>query len=280
MKRLRLQGEEEALRFIGKQGSDEAHFIYAAGSQPMWMQTTAGRMAGMFGTWSMWAKDMLISSMRNATWGQRAAFMTRTSALSAAIGLVGHEVGVNMWNWIAPTGLAYAGGPWLDYVHDLREVISSPMDKRAAATKRLIRDVGSLSFPGQIFFRDVTAAMGERDDPKTQALSIFLGRPTKEPFAMTWLLDPGVPVEAQMDDLERMRWLDSPTGDTDDTFVTFNAAEQFPIMLQPDVRVKQTATRRRSNRVPPPTPAQAESFIQGDVSGAFDPNLLHQDQRP
>lgn len=200
MDRLRRFGREDALRFIGRQAADETNFIYGMGSQPLWMQTSFGRLAGMFGTFSLNQKDLFMQAMKYGTMGQRAGFIARSAAVVGALGLIGYYAGVNITGYLSPAAVFnWAGGPAVDYLIDLKQLVDAPVDQKAAAARRLARDVGGLAFPGQMFLSDLGRMQDETDDPRLAALLMMLGRPTKRSSALQWGYDPSIPLVPPMD---------------------------------------------------------------------------------
>lgn len=183
-------GGEAALRYIGKQAADEAHFLYGAASSPPWMQRPFMRLFGVFGQWPLWAKQMYWNRMRNATPRQVAAFWGRTAAITGMFANMTIQSGISMWNWIAPAALGYAGGPALQLAILARDVIDRPMDQKAAALKRLGAEAGGLLIPGQLFYNEMTTAL-DQDDPRRSALLLTLGRPVdRGNFNFDVVLDP------------------------------------------------------------------------------------------
>lgn len=180
--RLRYQSETNALDFIGKMSADETHFIYGMGNQPAWMQNPFGKFMGMFGTWPLWQKEVYSRVMRNGTAGQKMAAAARTSILIGATALVGHEIGSNMMNWMAPFFFTWTGGPGVDYAIAIKDAIDAPMDQKASALKRLAEQAPRLAVPGQVLMRDIGDAFGATEDPALRALYILVGRPTDAHF--------------------------------------------------------------------------------------------------
>jgi len=184
-------GREEALLFIGRQAADEANFIYGAAASPTWMQRPFGRLVGVFGQWPLWSYELYARRMKHATAAQKGKFWVRTAGLIGAFANMSMQSGIDMWNWMAPASLEFAGGPFVDVLVDLKEVIGAPLDRRAAAIKRMAGTVGSLSFPGQIMFQELSRAV-DTNDPRQAALMLTLGRPADQQgnFAYDFILDP------------------------------------------------------------------------------------------
>ena len=183
-------GREEALLWIGKQAADEGHFIYGAAASPTWMQRPFGRLLGVFGQWPLWAFELYARRMAHGTPKQIGQFWARTLALTGVFANMTAQSGINLWSWVAPTSLEYGGGPFTDILVDMKNIVDSPLDRRAAAIKRMALDFGSLAVPGQIFYSEFSRAMAEHD-PRQSALMIGLGRPVDSGnFAYDWVISP------------------------------------------------------------------------------------------
>ena len=168
-------GREAALDWIGKQAADEAHFIYGVSASPTWMQRPFGRLIGVFGQWPLWLSDLYFRRTAHATRKQQIQFSVRTLSLMGLIGNMGFQAGVNMWSWMAPTSLGFGGGPFVDVMLDMKNIVDAPIDRKAEALKRMTSDIGSLSFPGQQFYRDIESSLDE-NVPSQMALRLLLGR--------------------------------------------------------------------------------------------------------
>ena len=149
------EGRERALQFIGKQAADEAHFIYGVSASPGWMQRPFGRLAGVFGQWPLWLSELYFRRRAHATPRQQIALGVRTLSLMGLVGNMGFQLGVDMWSWMAPTSLQFGGGPTLDTFVDLKALVDAPIDRKQAAAVRLGQQMGSLAFPGQLFYREI-----------------------------------------------------------------------------------------------------------------------------
>jgi hypothetical protein len=144
----------------------------------------------MFGQWSLWAKQLYFNRLVHATPKQRAAFITRTVAVSGAIANIGYQTNTDMWNWLAPLSLNYGGGPVVQSAVDARNLWIAPMEQKPAAARRLASSIGSLAFPAQLAFVDLNRALDEQD-PRQAALRMTLGRPLNDSnFNYDWVINP------------------------------------------------------------------------------------------
>lgn len=172
-------GRSKALQWIGKQGADEANWIYGAGAQPAWLQNAVGRQFGMFGTWSMWATELYWRRAKNATPKQFAAFHARTLALVGIFANMTMQSGYNMWSYIAPSSMLWAGGPVFDNLIQIKQIADSPMDQKASALTGLAKQVGRLSLPGQVAYSEFRDGLNS-SNPAHAAMRVMIGRPLEQ----------------------------------------------------------------------------------------------------
>lgn len=185
-------GREEALLFIGKQASDEANFIYGMAATPGWMQRPFGKMLGIFGQWPMWAYELYGRRMQHSTNRQWGAFTARTLSLMGMFTNIGVQSGVNMWNWMGPAAMAYGGGPIVDALIDVRDIVIAPVDRKGGAFKRLRQDLLGLALPGQVFVNELARSISQ-PTPTQAAISLTLGKPADQGnFAFDYIFAPGV----------------------------------------------------------------------------------------
>ena len=81
-----------------------------------------------------------------------------------------------MWSWMAPTSLEFAGGPAVDVAVDFKALVDAPLDRKSQAARTLAGTVGSLSFPGQLFYNEIGDVLNA-DDLQQGAFRLLLGRP-------------------------------------------------------------------------------------------------------
>jgi len=177
-KLYRENGAETALRWIGKMGADEAHWIYGIGAQPALMQKPVGRYVGMFGTWPLWASELYFQRTKHATFKQQAALFVRTAALIGAYGNMIAQTGYDLWKWIAPASvMTWSGGPIVDVAIAAKDLIEAEntLEAKGRALKHLARNSFSLGYPGQYFIRDLGYSLDSRD-PVEGAIKMILGR--------------------------------------------------------------------------------------------------------
>ncbi len=188
-------GRESALQYIGKQAADEAHFIYGTAASPGWMQRPFGRLFGVFGQWPLWLSELYFRRTAHATATQKIAFSVRSLSLMGLTANMGFQAGVNMWSWMAPTSLEFAGGPAVDVAIDFKALVDAPLDRKSQAGRQLAATMGSLAFPGQLFYNEIGDVVGA-DDLQGAAFRLLLGRPAD---ALNFAYDtsnlPAVPVE-------------------------------------------------------------------------------------
>lgn len=241
MKRLKYFGREDALRFIGKEAADEANFIYGIGAQPSMMQGPFGRFFGMFGTYPLWAKEIILNKWAYGTLSQKSAMSLRYATVGTAIGMIGAYAGVNMWNWISPLSIfSWAGGPMVDQVIDAHQIVTAPMDQKWSAARRLGQHMAGLTYPGQAFLHDIVKANEATEDPGLQVLLVLLGHPTKESMAMKYLFDPSLPFTPQQDP-DRAAWLKAQNGVVPETYTQPALSIPQPSLGGPNWRARSAA---------------------------------------
>ena len=171
--------EESALQFAGRMVTDENQFQYGLATQPLYLQTTAGKLAGMFSSWPLWAKEFYTFRFMNMTAAQKRVFIARTSITSAAIGITGSTLGYNLWSWVSPTAIInYSGGPPVDVAEGIRDIVDKPFNQKVGAVQRVAREIGRMAFPGQQAARDITRVLSDTSDPQDMVLGLLLGRQT------------------------------------------------------------------------------------------------------
>ena len=184
MRVLTRDGEEAALRYIGRQGTDLSNYIYGMGAQPLMLQNTAGRFFGMFGTWAVWQKDLMFSNWKNASLGGKTKMAYRYGTMVAALAAIGYRWGFNVGSWMAPmVPLSYVGGPAVQLVVDMRDLMSSPIGYRMRAAGRLAKNIGRLAYPGQLAVESFNRSLQELSDsdPWSAMTAAFFGRPVRRP---------------------------------------------------------------------------------------------------
>ncbi len=178
IERLKVS-DDRGLGYLGKTAADENHFIYAMSTQPLALQTGAGRFLGMFASWPLWAIQMYTFRLGNMSFRQQLLFTARNSIAAGSIGVVGLELGYNLWSWIAPTSMfTYGGGPGVEMVDGMRDLIRAPIDRKAGAIQKLTRLFGKVAFPGMQTVRDINRVLEDTNDPMEMAFGMVLGRPT------------------------------------------------------------------------------------------------------
>jgi hypothetical protein len=108
--------------------------------------------------------EFYLRRAKNGTPRQRAALYARTVALMGAFANMSLQTGISMWSWIAPVNLfGWAGGPFVDWLIQLRRIYKSPLDQKADAVNVLANSVGRIALPGQGFVRDVRRSLDASD---------------------------------------------------------------------------------------------------------------------
>ncbi|MCI0561828.1 MAG: hypothetical protein MN733_25355 [Nitrososphaera sp.] len=192
LRQMRGLNEEEALRYIGAQAANETHFVYKMMNQPGWVQTSWGKVANVFGTWPMNAREVYYRSLRNGTRKQRAQFIARTGLTMSAVGVLANSTGTNLWSWISPLAwLNYFGGPQVDTLADVGDVIGGSHLERAQAFNRLLTKTPFTFLPGFRATMDL-AALEQGENSEHSFYIWALGRPQLPGphYTMQYLMNP------------------------------------------------------------------------------------------
>lgn len=186
-------GREAALDYAGRIASDESQFIYGMGAQPALLQNPFVRMFGMFGTWPLWAGEMYFNRMWKGTAKQRFAMGVRTATLMGIFTNMTMQTGYDFMNWMAPSSvLSWTGGPVTDHTVNMWRLLDADINQKRGALETLVKGVGRLVLPGQVFFTyDLPKAL-DSDDAAEAAMKMFLGREIDDyNFALEYIYDPG-----------------------------------------------------------------------------------------
>ncbi len=179
MLRLERFGNDKALDYIGKAGSDEVHFIYGSNAAPLLLQSTPGRLAGMFTSWPLWAKEAFWTRMKRGTPSQKAAFWVRTGTVAGALYLVGKEFDVDLTAWVAPLApLNISAGPILDEVMGAAQFFNASLASKPKVASRIGKEFLKNAIPGAGFFRNVRFTLEEAETPTDMFFNLALGRST------------------------------------------------------------------------------------------------------
>src|SRR5215203_232360 len=111
-----------AAKNLAHQTGAETAFIYGLQNHPYLWGTTIGRLAGQFGTWSMWTRNHLARTATRGTTKERAVRMGRYAIGEAATWAVGRATGFNMNSWYMHSGLLFLGGPAVQQVQDFEDL--------------------------------------------------------------------------------------------------------------------------------------------------------------
>lgn len=95
---------DEAAQFLGRNTGSEQVGVFGLGNNPGGWNTNIGRIAGQFGSWSMWYRAHVMQMVSRGSYGYRAASVARLAATQAALAGVGSALGINFASW-------YLSGP-------------------------------------------------------------------------------------------------------------------------------------------------------------------------
>lgn len=111
IKQLDTGNDEEVKRLIGQAWAD-TQFRYGIRNAPMGLRSLAGRMASMWGNFTLGYMHQMKEGLTGGTAADRAAFVMRQFAIAGAISTVSNVTGWKGFNqWLWHTSLAFAGGP-------------------------------------------------------------------------------------------------------------------------------------------------------------------------
>ena len=157
--RLVTEGKnDQAVEYLAQATGAETAFIFGLQNHPLGWGTAVGKLAGQFGTWSVWARNYLTRLAGRGTAGERAASMARFATAEVATGLAGKALGFNMRSWYLAPGTIFLGGPAFDYLQRLEDMAGIRGRQRQAFAERQMMKgpiplIGQL-VPGNSAFND------------------------------------------------------------------------------------------------------------------------------
>ena len=181
---LNTRGDTEALEYIGRQAANQTQYVYGLGAQPLALQTTTGRLFGIFGTWPIWQKDLLLQNWKNTDAAGKMLMLSRYARVAGATTAMGWAWGVNIHSWMGPIApFQWFGGGVIDPLIATKELVEAPWAQKTVAARQLLREYGSLAFPGKVLYNDITGglqAAARKGDLRAVAASFMFGRPTNK----------------------------------------------------------------------------------------------------
>jgi hypothetical protein len=137
--RLVIDGKmNEAAEYLAQSTGAETAFLFGMQNHPYGWGTNIGRIAGNFGTWSVWDRNFITRLAGRGTPLERAAAMGRLASAEVATGLAGKALGFNMRSWYMIPGMLFGGGPAFAYVEQLEDMMGQRGKLRQEmATKQL-----------------------------------------------------------------------------------------------------------------------------------------------
>jgi hypothetical protein len=151
----------EAIEYLAQSTGAETAFIFGMQNHPYGWGTVTGRIAGMFGTWSVWDRTAIMRLAGRGTAGERAAAMARFAMAETATGLTGRVLGINMRSWYMIPGMLFFGGPAFEYAQQLEDLAGMRGRQRQDLAKKQLTTfqngkppiIGNL-IPGSSAFSD------------------------------------------------------------------------------------------------------------------------------
>lgn len=148
---------EGAANFLARQTGSEVIGVYGMANHPSGWNRNIGRIAGQFGSWSMFYRTYLTRLASQGTYGERFGAMARFGAGQAAIASIAYATGVNLASWMAPAGIFFSGGPLLGLYEDMHDYMNATGYEQDRAGRQIARTL-SLLVPGIQAMRDIGAA--------------------------------------------------------------------------------------------------------------------------
>lgn len=164
--RLVSEGKvDQAVEYLAQSTGAETAFIFGLHNHPYGWGTVPGKIASMFGTWSVWDRTMLLRLAGRGTAAERAAAMARFAMAETATGLAGKAIGLNMRSWYMIPGMLFFGGPAFDYLQQFEDMTGMRGAQRQAVAQKQLTTVknGQLPIvgnliPGSMAFSDYVKA--------------------------------------------------------------------------------------------------------------------------
>lgn len=177
---------DEAARLLARETGREQVGVFGSGNNPGGWNRNIGRIAGQYGSWSMWFRAQGMRMMSRGTNGQRMAALTRLAATQGAVYAAGAATGLSFANWYAPAGVLFTGGPLVDAAGTVNDAIQGRGYIQDLAIERLKRylpydpwgdefNIKQIYVPGSYFINDLKEAMEMAQDNDPLALPRALG---------------------------------------------------------------------------------------------------------
>jgi hypothetical protein len=137
---------DEAAEYLAQSTGAETAFLFGMSNHPYGWGTNIGKIAGQFGTWSVWDRNYLMRLAGRGTPMERAGSMARLASAEIATGVAGRALGFNMRSWYAVPGMLFAGGPAFAYVEQIEDM----MGQRGKLKENLAKKMLTRAPPGQV----------------------------------------------------------------------------------------------------------------------------------
>ncbi len=150
---LRDEGRAAALDYMGIVTANETQWVYQLGAGPAAISQGYFRLLGQYGTWPSWYLAHMIRIARAGKHGGKsgkklAAKATLWTAGSiAAFDQAGKAIGVNLSRWSPLNSLTWSGGPMVDWLKDMTEIVGGTGEvptagRRTGLAKYGLKDYG------------------------------------------------------------------------------------------------------------------------------------------
>jgi len=116
---------EEALHEQAREFTQHTQFNYRRGNNPYFMQSTAGRFFGQYGTWPTWFAEYMRTTLVRGSYENRIKTLARWTALNGAMMYGASSVfGVDLARWTFFSPMTYSGGPFLEMAQQTSSAVS------------------------------------------------------------------------------------------------------------------------------------------------------------
>ena len=148
--RLVTEGQtDRAVEYLAQSTGAETAFIFGLQNHPLGWGTAVGKIAGQFGTWSVWARNYITRLAGRGTAAERAAAMARYATAEVATGIAGKVLGFNMRSWYLAPGALFLGGPAFEYLQRIEDMAGFRGRQRQAFAERQMMK-GPIPLIGQV----------------------------------------------------------------------------------------------------------------------------------
>ena len=179
MRHLNAGDMNGAITEMGRLGAATTQWLYQTGAQAGLFRGMVGKMAGMYGTWPVNFKSWMAKMTSRGSPAKRVLRVARWATACYLINKTGEDLfGIRNRKWVFFGPLAYTGGPIVDFIGEMRELVGGPTWARPQAAKNLRRSIWSIIPGGSLIYWDIRRAL--REDRWQDQVKRYLGFAPKE----------------------------------------------------------------------------------------------------